>query len=88
MMIFILEMMGVAGVLSGLGAAIAVSLAIFILNSSQPRVVELGRATVKMMNSVLKMRKCVLKTRNCVLKTRNCVLKMMNFAGVCGLPPS
>jgi SulP family sulfate permease len=35
----------VLGVLSGLGAAIAVSLAIFILNSSQPRIVELGRAT-------------------------------------------
>ena len=29
----------------GLGAAIAVSLGIFILNSSQPRIVELGRAT-------------------------------------------
>jgi MFS superfamily sulfate permease-like transporter len=35
----------VLGVLSGLGAAIAVSLGIFILNSSQPRIVELGRAT-------------------------------------------
>ena len=33
------------GVLSGLGAAIVVSLGIFILNSSQPRIVELGRAT-------------------------------------------
>ena len=33
------------GVLSGLGVAIAVSLGIFILNSSQPRIVELGRAT-------------------------------------------
>ena len=35
----------VLGVLSGLGAAIAVSLGIFILTSSQPRIVELGRAT-------------------------------------------
>ena len=35
----------VLGVLSGLGLAITVSLGIFILNSSQPRIVELGRAT-------------------------------------------